>query len=49
MPPLSTNTIDDDNISTSAILELNSDQFTYFSNGDMLSNSVLSTLGITSF
>ena len=48
MPSLSTNITDDDNISTSAILKLDSDQFTYFSDGDTLSNSVPSTLGITS-
>jgi len=49
MPSSSTNITDDDNISTSAILELNLNQFTYFSNSDALSNSVLSTLGITFF
>ena len=48
MPPLSTNIIDDDNISTSTILEFDSDQFTYSSNSDASSNSVLSILGITS-
>ena len=49
MPSLSTNTIDDNNIFTSTILELDSDQFIYSSNSDMLNNSTLSTLGITSF
>jgi len=48
MPSSSTNIIDDDNISTSTILELDSDQFTYSSNSDMLSNSALSILGVTS-
>jgi len=48
MPFLSTNITDDDNISTSAILELDLDQFTYSSNSNALSNSVLSTPGITS-
>ena len=45
IPSLSTNIIDDDNISTSTILELNSDQFTYFGDSDALNNSTLSTLG----
>ena len=48
MPPLSTNTIDDDNTSTSTTLELDSDQFTYFNNGDMLSNFTPNILGVTS-
>jgi hypothetical protein len=48
MPSLSTNITDDDNISTSAISELDSDQFTYSGDGDALSNSALSTLGVTS-
>ena len=48
MPPLSTNTTDDDNISTSTILELNLDQFTYSGDSDALSNSAPSILGITS-
>ena len=50
MPSLSTNIIDNNNISTSTILELNLDQFTYSSNSnsDALSNSAPSTLDITS-
>ena len=48
IPSLSTNIIDDNNISTSAILELNLNQFTYSSDSDALSNSILSTPGITS-
>jgi hypothetical protein len=49
MPSLSTNITDDNNIFTSAILELNLDQFTYFSNSNTLNNSTLSTLGIIFF
>jgi hypothetical protein len=41
MPPLSTNIIDDDNISTFAISELDSDQFTHSGDGDILSNFAL--------
>ena len=48
MPPSSTNTTDDDNISTSTISELDSDQFTYSGDGDVLSNSAPNILGITS-
>ena len=48
MPPSSTNTTDNNNISTFAISELNSDQFTYFSDGNVLSNSAPSTPGVTS-
>ena len=48
MPPSSTNIIDDDNISTSTISELDLDQFTYFSDGNILSNSTLNTLGVIS-
>jgi len=47
MPSLSTNTTDDDNISTSTISELNSDQFTYSGDSNALSNSVPSTPGVT--
>jgi len=48
MPSLSTNIIDNNNISTSTISELNSDQFIYSSDGNILSNSALSTPGIIS-
>jgi len=48
MPSSFTNITDDDNISTSTISELDLDQFTYSSNGDALSNSALSTPGVTS-
>ena len=47
MPPLFTNTTDDDNISTFTILELDLDQFTYSSDGNVLNNSTPSILGIT--
>ena len=41
MPPLSTNVINDDNTSSYAISELNSDQFTYSSgDNDALSDSI---------
>ena len=44
MPPLSTNVIEDDNIS-STISKLDLDQFTYSSgDGDALSDSILTTL-----
>ena len=39
IPSLSTNIIDDDNISTFTISKLNSDQFTHSSNSNALSNS----------
>jgi len=48
MPSSSTNTTDDDNISTSAISELDSDQFTYSGDSNASSNSTLSTPGVTS-
>ena len=41
MPSLSTNTTDDNNISTFVISELDLDQFTHFNNGDSLSNLTL--------
>jgi len=44
LPPLSTNAINDDNILSSAISKLNSNQFTYSSgNNDALSESTLVT------
>ena len=45
IPPLSTIVIDDDDISSSAISELDSNQFTHFSgDNDILSDSILNTL-----
>ena len=48
IPSSSTNITDDDNISTSIILELDLDQLIYSSDGDALSNFALSTLSIIS-
>jgi len=44
----STNVTDDDNTSSSAISELNSDQFTYSGDDNALSGSTPSTPGATS-
>ena len=47
MPPLSTIVMEDDDTSSSAVFELNSNQFTYFSNDDALSNFILNILFVT--
>ena len=48
MPLSSTNVTDNNNISSSAISELDSNQFTYFGNNNILSNSTPNTLSATS-
>ena len=44
MPPLSTDVTNNDNETSSALSELNSDQFTIFANNDASSNSTTSLL-----